>query len=209
MGTWQASRPRPSMLARSRRGLRQAVPLLVWVGAVAALFQLAALAPPALQLPGLVDANDCTITAPAGGNVVAVAVQLHQPVEAGAVVLRLDDSDVRAPMRGVVSSIDVAAGERVPAGRALLTIVDPQARRILAWVPDVVRRRLAPAAAVHVRRADASLLGATSIVSISPTAVRLPARLWRDPQREEWGYEVVLAAIGGEVPGERVQLALH
>jgi multidrug resistance efflux pump len=115
--------------------------------------------------------------------------------------------DVRAPMRGVVASLAVATGEWVHAGHTLLTLVDPQPHRILAWAPDTVRRQLAPAATMRVHRADASLLGATPILSISPTVVRLPKKLWRDPQREEWGYEIVLAAIGGELPGERVQLA--
>lgn len=381
MAAWQPSRPRASLLARSRHRIGSLVPLAVWLAAVFALFRLAEITPSAQRVPGVVDTRDCTLLAPVDGRLVTVAVQLHQLVEADAVVARFDDRDVRlrlaqanfelerlradmaraqmdlereartlateqgleaavehrrllsavesaqlaalstrtdleetrirlqgaaveterlttlvtqgmmgepelvkmrterdalqkrihelealydeqrvviatsrqrlaafapgnapdmpvdtvlaplrwrlkeqevalerialaaqaldvrSPMRGHVAAIEANAGEWTPAGHTLLTIVDPTPRRILAYVPDTMRARIETSRTLHVHRADSSLLGSTSILSISPSTVRIPQRLWRDPQREEWGYEVVLAATGTELPGERVQLA--
>jgi len=74
-------------------------------------------------------------------------------------------------------------------------------------VPESVRSTLRPEQSLRVHRQDSSQLGAAPILSISPSIVQLPERLWRDPQREEWGYELVVAATGAEVPGERLLLA--
>jgi multidrug resistance efflux pump len=116
--------------------------------------------------------------------------------------------DLRAPIRGRVTNLAVQAGEWTTSGTALATIVDATPRRILAYVPDAVRSQLAAQRAVRIHRADASFLGTTSIQSISPTVVPVPERLWSDPRVEEWAYEVVVAATGLEVPGERVHLSL-
>jgi hypothetical protein len=44
------------------------------------------------------------------------------------------------------------------------------------------------------------------VVSISPSVVLVPSRLWLDPRQEEWAWEVILAADADESPGERVTL---
>jgi len=130
----------------------------------------------------------------------------EQEAEIERIALDAQALDVRAPMRGHVTAIVMGAGEWAPSGSALLTIVDPTPRRILAYVPDTLRSQLASARSLQVQRADATRLGSAPILSMSSTAVRLPERLWRDPQREEWGYEMVLAATGAERPGERLHL---
>ena len=383
MSDWQPSRARASLAQRSRHSLARAVPAAVWVVAVLGLVKLAEVTPSAQRVPGVVDSKDCTLLAPVDGRLVTIAVQLHQLVEADAVIARFDDRDVRlrltqanfelerlradmakaqlelerearattseqnfatavehrrlisaveeaqlatlttrtqieetrvrlqgasvetdrlttlvkqsmvaepelvkvrterdalkkrideletlcdqqrvviatcqqrltefqpgratempvdtalaplrwrlkeqetqlerialdaqaldvrSPMRGHIAAIDANPGEWARAGRAIARIVDSTPRRILAYVPDTMRQRLSTARSLQVHRADSSLLGPTNVLSISPTVVRLPERLWRDPQREEWGYEVVLAATGAEMPGERVQLAPH
>jgi multidrug resistance efflux pump len=114
--------------------------------------------------------------------------------------------DLRSAFRGHVANLGAHAGEWVNAGHAVAAVVDPTPRRIVAWVPDDQRARFADVRRLHVRRADASDLGAASVVSISPAVVRVPSRLWRDPQREEWGYEVIVTATGAELPGERLLL---
>lgn len=381
MASWQPSRARPSLVARSRHQFGKVLPVAVWLLAIVGLFQLAEIAPSAQRMQGLVDTQECVLMAPVDGRLLSILVQLHQQVEADAVVARFDDREVRlrllqahyqverlradmtqvqadlereartlaseqqldaavehrrlvsaietaqlaalatrtdleetkirlqgaeieterltklvaqgvtpepelvavrterdalhkrlaelvtlydenrvvvatskqrleefrparlvdpvaetalaplrweqkqqeseleclalaaeallvkAPISGHVVAITAMAGEWAPAGRELLRIVDPTPRRIRAWVPDSMRQQLDTAQAMRVHRADASLAGSTSVLSISPTAVRLPERLWRDPQREEWGFEIVLAATGTELPGERVQLA--
>ncbi len=115
---------------------------------------------------------------------------------------------LRAPIRGRIACVSAEAGEWAAAGRSLVTIVDATPRRILAYVPEAVRSQLGTVQSVRVMRCDASHLGTTSVQSISPSVVRVPERLWRDPRQEEWAYEVVVAATGLERPGERVQLTL-
>ena len=115
--------------------------------------------------------------------------------------------DLRAPIRGRVVAISCHPGEWAGAGTPLMSIVDPTPRRILAYVPESVRGSLRPDQSLRVHRQDSSQLGSVPILSISPSIVQLPARLWRDPQQEEWGYELVVATTGAEMPGERLLLA--
>jgi multidrug resistance efflux pump len=131
----------------------------------------------------------------------------EQEAEIERIALDAQALDLRAPVRGHVATLDAATGEWATRGRVIATILDPTPRRIRAYAPDVLRPRLEASRRLQVHRADATRLGASEILSISPTAVLLPQRLWRDPQREEWGYEIVLAATGTELPGERLQLA--
>ncbi|MBL8723373.1 MAG: HlyD family efflux transporter periplasmic adaptor subunit [Planctomycetes bacterium] len=115
--------------------------------------------------------------------------------------------DLRAPISGRVVDLRCHPGEWAIAGTPLLTIVDPRPRRIRAYVPESVRSTLQPEQNLRVQRQDGTELGAAPILSISPSVVQLPERLWRDPSQAEWGYELVVAAIGGEIPGERLLLA--
>ena len=133
---------------------------------------------------------------------------------------QIDLLELRAPIRGRIAplaefarprsaeeSLRPAAGEWVRAGTALFTVLDPQPARILAYVPESARSALQPAQRLAVRRRDGTELGTSLVRSISPTAVPLPERLWRDPRQEEWGHELVLAATGNERPGERLHLS--
>ena len=131
----------------------------------------------------------------------------RQEAELERIALDAQALDLRAPIHGHVETIAITPGSWATAGATLLTIVDPTPRLVRAYVPDAQRQRLAGARQLELHRADATRLGPTSIVSMSPTVVRLPPRLWRDPQREEWGCEIVLAATGAEMPGELVRLA--
>ncbi|MFY9344013.1 MAG: HlyD family efflux transporter periplasmic adaptor subunit [Planctomycetota bacterium] len=130
----------------------------------------------------------------------------EQEAQIERIALDAQSLDLRSPIRGHVSTLEARAGEWATSGRPIVTVVDPTPRRILAWVPDTMRARFENVRSMQVRRADSSPLGSAQVLSISPTAVKLPERLWRDPQREEWGYEVVIAATGAELPGERLLL---
>lgn len=380
MVAWQPTRPRASFLQRHRSLGKKAIPIVVWGGAVLGLFYLAEVTPAARSLTAVADTASSSIVAPVAGRIATLAIQLHQLVEEGQVLARLDDRDVRlrlsqanfelerlradmaraqadldrdasaaknelgleagiehrrllsavetaqlgaiatraeleearirmqgasieaerlgtlahqgitgepelvrlrterdalkkrieelqalydehrsriataqrrldefapgaptelpldtvlaplrwrlkeqeaqierialdalaldlrSPIRGHVAATSARAGEWVVAGREVARVVEPIPRRILAWVPDTMRLQIETVRKVSVRRADATTLGSAAILSISPTVMRLPERLWRDPQREEWGYEVVIAAVGGELPGERLVL---
>lgn len=380
MAAWQPSRPRASLLRRHRALGKAMVPIVVWSGAVLALFYLAEVAPTAPRLTAVADTASSAIVTPVAGRVATIAVQLHQLVEEDQVLARLDDRDVRlrlsqasyelerlradmaraqadldrdastaksehgleagiehrrllsaveaaqlgaiatraeleetrirlqgasveaerlatlanqgitgepelvrirterdalkkrsdelqalydehrtriataqrrvdefspgtptelsldtvlaplrwrlkeqeaqierialdaqtldlrSPIRGHLATIGAHAGEWVVAGREIARVVEPAPRRIIAWVPDTMRSHIETVRTFYVRRADATALGTTAVLSISPTVMRMPQRLWRDPQREEWGYELVIAAIGSELPGERLLL---
>ncbi|MEY4674719.1 MAG: hypothetical protein RL148_2503 [Planctomycetota bacterium] len=133
---------------------------------------------------------------------------------------QVDLLELRAPIAGRIAPLSElarprsaedglrpTAGEWVQAGTLLLTVVDPRPARILAYVPESAVGSLQPAQLLIVRRADGTELGTSLVRSVSPTAVPLPERLWRDPRQEEWGHELVLAATGNERPGERLHLS--
>ncbi|MBM3974105.1 MAG: HlyD family efflux transporter periplasmic adaptor subunit [Planctomycetes bacterium] len=131
----------------------------------------------------------------------------EQEAELERIALDAQALDLRAPMRGHVAAIGASAGEWLPVGTEVATVVDATPRRVLAYVTATARGQIEQARALELQRPDASPLGETRIISVSPTTVRVPERFWRDPQREEWAYEVVLAATGQELPGEHVLLA--
>lgn len=114
--------------------------------------------------------------------------------------------DLRAPCAGYVEALHLSAGQWTAAGAKLLTIVDPESRRILAYVPEQARGQVQLAGAVHVIRPATATRRLATILTVSPSMVQLPARLWRDPRIEEWGWEVVLAAGADEAAGERVSI---
>lgn len=131
----------------------------------------------------------------------------EQEAELERIALAAQSLDLRAPMRGRVAALGAAAGEWAVAGAEVAALVDPAPHRVLAYADAAMRLQLEQARSLELLRADSRPLGATRIVTVSPTTVRVPERLWRDPQREEWAYEVVVATTGQELPGEHVLLA--
>lgn len=122
-------------------------------------------------------------------------------------VLEAGRLDLLAPAAGRVASLNHGPGEWLRAGTVMLTIADPTPRRILAYVPEALRAAAAPARAVAVvRPGTGAVLGQAAIASVSAAVVRVPERLWRDPQREEWAWEIVVPPTGLEAPGELVGL---
>lgn len=114
---------------------------------------------------------------------------------------------LRAPIRGRIAQFAARPGEWIAAGRPVMTIVDATPRRILAYVPDALRTHVEGVVTVQVARVDHANLGPGTIQSISPSVVRVPERLWRDPRVEEWAFEAVIATTGRERPGEEVLLS--
>ncbi len=116
------------------------------------------------------------------------------------------DLDLRAPIAGTLTDLTASAGEWVETGATVAIVTDAHPHRIRAYVTEGALAAAPPLRAIAVQRRDRTPLGATTVTATSPAIVRLPERLWRDPQRAEWGYEVVLAATGSEHPGEHVLL---
>ncbi len=132
-----------------------------------------------------------------------------QEAELERIALLRHGLDVVAPSAGFVESINLRSGQWVASGDTLLTIVEPTARKILAYLPEAARGRVAVAMAVQVMRdAVPGAMRSATVVSLSPALVRVPQRLWRDPRLEEWAIEAVLTPHGDEAPGERVSLLL-
>ena len=95
MAHFQPSRRLPSLPQRLARGVRRSTPLAVWLGAVVAVCWLGTSLPPAEALRALVESPVGTVSTPVDGRVQTLLVGLHDDVAAGAIVARLDDSDVR------------------------------------------------------------------------------------------------------------------
>ena len=114
--------------------------------------------------------------------------------------------DLRAPIAGRVTNLGAHGGEWVPAGMTVVTIADPRPGRIRGYVPEHAAGNLRALQHVSVHR-DRSRLGSAPVLGQSPGVVRLPERLWLDPRQAEWGYELLVAATGAELPGERLLLS--
>jgi hypothetical protein len=203
-----ASQPRSGPLRNWRR-ITRAVPLLVWCGSIVAVVLLYPQSRLKSAIRGVVDTQHHVVRAPMAGRLVALTVDLHEPVRAGQVIGRLGDEDLTAPCNGKVASLACAAGHWLQPGDTVLTVTEPAARRILAYVPESLRDHVAHNPLVHVFRPDRpGSRRTTSVRSISPALVPVPRRLLRDPRLEEWAWEVVLDAAGDEAPGESIQLLL-
>jgi len=93
---------------------------------------------------------------------------------------------LQAPIAGRVHTVNAQSGEWVSAGRAIVSIVDPRPHQILAYVPDAMRSKLSESTPLTISREDQTVLGPTTVLSISATTVSVPQQLRRDPRREEW-----------------------
>lgn len=209
---WIPSRPRSSSGHRAAARLSTMLPLLVWLSTIALLFWLRSRMPQSTPLPGLALENRTAVTTPAPGRVVDWLVPLHADVTKGQAVAHVagdsaaDAVTVYAPAGGRVLSFDVEIGHRLARGAAVLTLVDPVTTTVHAFLAEHEASRVEVGMAMRIARLDHGELGAGTITSISPAPVRMPARLLRDPQREQWAYEVIVTATGHEHPGERLLL---
>jgi oxaloacetate decarboxylase alpha subunit len=81
---------------------------------------------PAAAAPASPTGPSTVVEAPMAGNIVRIAVNAGQQVEAGQVVVVLEamkmETDVRAPVAGTVGDIRVKEGDAVALGAALLTL---------------------------------------------------------------------------------------
>lgn len=113
---------------------------------------------------------------------------------------------LRAPIPGQVTEIAVTEGEWTSSGQVVATIVATKANSIFAYVTAPQSQWLLEAASLEVQTAARVPLGETVIRSISPTTVRTPRRLWRDPKTPEWAIAVELAPTGHARPGDLVHI---
>lgn len=94
MEPWTPSRPRPSLTRRIRAGGRKAIPVVVWLGAIAAIVWLR-YGPAGTAFPGMVDAARAHVAAQDDGRIASVLIERHQMVTRGQLLARLDDEPLR------------------------------------------------------------------------------------------------------------------
>jgi oxaloacetate decarboxylase alpha subunit len=98
----------------------------VTVSPQGALETVAPATAPAAAAPASPTGPSTVVEAPMAGNIVRIAVNAGQQVEAGQVVVVLEamkmETDVRAPVAGTVGDIRVKEGDAVALGAALLTL---------------------------------------------------------------------------------------
>ena len=113
---------------------------------------------------------------------------------------------LRAPIPGQVTELAVTEGEWAASGQRIATIVASKPNGIVAYIATPHSAWLAGATQLEVRTPSRAPLGTTIVRSVSPTAVRVPRRLWRDPNAPEWATAIELAPTGRERPGDLVHI---
>jgi len=114
---------------------------------------------------------------------------------------------LRAPIPGQVTEVSVTEGEWTSSGQVIATIVATKPNSIVAYVAAPQSEWLQSAEKLEVLTVARASLGETTIRSISPTTVRVPRRLWRDPKTPEWAIAIELTPTDQARPGDLVQIA--
>jgi multidrug resistance efflux pump len=119
---------------------------------------------------------------------------------------------LRAPAAGTVQRLEASPGQALAPGQPLLVLVARESPEVIAYLPESQVAEVHPGQRVllapPVPLRDAAEL---VVVRVGPAVEALPARLWSDPSRPQFGVPV-LARGPGTVrlrPGERVTLVLE
>ncbi|MHC4852616.1 MAG: HlyD family secretion protein [Planctomycetota bacterium] len=133
-----------------------------------------------------------------------------QQVELEEIALLRTRLSLRAPGRGKVEHILARQGELLVAGQPLLTIVDTEARAIVAYVPERDLGRVRPGMRAQVSSLARSHVAETKGMGIGLTVEQVPEQLWADPRRPEWGRLVHLdmPSTFAELPGSGLRVRL-
>jgi multidrug resistance efflux pump len=148
--------------------------LLLAIGAAAYRFWPTPIAGP-LTVSGTIEADEVMVAAEAAGRLVDVAVDEGDPVRAGQVVARLDDSlmriqlrqagpaetqileaqldklSLRAPLTGTVTKRLARRGEVVAAGAPVLAVARTDELKVTVYVPEAQLGRVRSGQAVALR----------------------------------------------------------
>jgi len=133
-----------------------------------------------------------------------------QQVELEEIALLRTRLSLRAPGRGRVENILAQGGELLAAGQPLLTIVDTESRDIVAYVPEHHVWGVRVGMRAQVASLGRPQVAETTVTGIGLTVEKVPAQLWTDPRRPEWGRLVHLAtpATLKELPGSGLRIRL-
>ena len=126
---------------------------------------------------------------------------------------RLPSLVLRSPFDGVVTLVGATPGENILAGTPIITVTEREAETIVAYLPENAPLQPAIGDEAEIRSAQpgGGVLARARVLSVSPAVQALPARLYGDPNRPEFGRAVLLSlgAANGLVPGERAMVTFR
>ncbi len=130
-----------------------------------------------------------------------------QEVELEQIALERQRLALRAPVAGTVESVARLEGQFVAAGEVLVTVVARHPDAIVAYLPPAAAGVVVPDQEVGVEDpARPGAVARTTVRSVGPSVVELPARLWRRPGVPEWGLPVRLTPVDGYVAGQLMRV---
>lgn len=148
---------------RLRQFRIQVLPVLVLLGTVAGTIQIWRHAIPATALQGQVESAVSVVRSPASGTLVDFKVELLQTVSQGYAIGRVlttgsapDGPEqgsvlLEAPITGSIAIVHRHSGETVMAGDPVVTLAGPKPGRIIAYLPQPLRKPPTLGARVEIR----------------------------------------------------------
>ena len=134
-----------------------------------------------------------------------------QQIELESIALARTQLQLRAPAAGQVETIMSRPGQVLIAGDVLLTIVEPEPRALVAFVPatDIDKIQVGMTALVQRASAVGPVL-TTRVTSLGAAARQVPPRFWVDSRIEEWALPVFLEPPTDPfaLPGEALRIQL-
>lgn len=102
--------------------------------------------------------------------------------------------ELRAPFDGVVNMVQHSAGEVVLMGEPILTIARKEPENIVAYATEEQAARVQPQMTVQLidRKMARTLVVDSRVLYVGPTVEQMPPRLWRNPNRPQWGRPILI-----------------
>lgn len=97
----------PPLTRRIARNARRLVPLTVWLGCATLVAWLSLFEDNRISVIGIVDSQRASIITPSSGRITAITTALHQTVQQGQVIARLDDTAIRLRLTKTNQELDI------------------------------------------------------------------------------------------------------
>lgn len=210
---------------RLRQFRIQILPILVLLGTVAGTVHVWRHAVPATALQGQVESVISVVRSPASGTLVDFQVELLQTVSKGCAIGRVvttgsapDEPELgsvvlEAPITGSVTTVHRHSGETVMAGDPVVTLAGPKPGRIIAYLPQPLRKHPTLGASVEIRtRSFPPVVLQAKIIAVGSRMESIPGCLRPNGTSAvpELGLPIVVSRPCqlNVVPGEIVDLRL-
>jgi HlyD family secretion protein len=112
-----------------------------------------------------------------------------------------------SPIAGEVSQVLCRPGQAVVPGEAVVMVTEPIPQEIIAYLPERMAGHVAERTVVTIaRRSDPNRAAQSFVTRVGASMETLPAILWRDSNRPEYGLPIAIAATPALklTPGEVV-----